>query len=621
MRLLFSLFSVLVVAANSAAGQALRIDLKGEIPGEEDMVVFDGQVLISPGESREVFTGPYTLRLFPAVEEPGQYELKIRFLGLGPDYRIYDYSFEPAVGERIIVPSLPLKNDAVINYFFTIEDDTSYMSPPVDSVANEEDWGESVSIHFRTHWLKGSLADFMWNVKMGWLENIYDQYRHSFRLSLFEKIDLYFHPERTDEVYLKPGDDYSILPLSRRIDAVFGHDSDAITPSLAAELLTYRLWGYGPRWMVVGFSHYYDDGRLVLRKFADKLEAQKIMADLSRHQWLDSDTASIFLGGFVNWLINSYSQSKFKNLYRRSSPIDFAGKFNEIYDVELPEAIGLYLDYVKNYEPEQSELAYYASIHMEQYHLERAKEYYAELASQDDDEKKENMVNLAACQFWLGEYGDAAETYEELIEISEPADRPRLLKLEGDMRMALGEFSVGIGLYKRAFNEGNYGNAGLALATILMDSGDFESARELYSRLKGEVLSSPEYSIESARLKIFYGEPGVDSLLAQVAARELSAASQTPQYSRYYLIAGKAFGLLGQFDRAGENLDIAYFLERRPYYQALALLALGRLNDMEGNRQEAVKYYRKIAGIEGGEYLISLARKYIEAPFELKNGE
>lgn len=621
MKIFYSLLTVLVVLANPVGAQALRISLLGEISGEEDGVVFDSHVLIPPGESRSVFTGPYTLKLSPESGESGQYELKVEFLGLGPEYRKYNYSLEPSVAERMIIPSMPVKNEAVINYFITVEDDTSSVSADIDSAETEGAWGISTSIHFTTHWLKGSLADFMWNVKMGRLENIYDQYRHSFKLSIFEKIDLYFHPEWTDEIYLNPGTGYSILPLSRRIDAIFGHDYDAVTPAPAAELLIYRLWGYGPRWMVIGFSHYYDDGRLALRKFADKLDAEKITDDFSRYRWLESDTSAIFLGGFVNWLLENYSQSKFKSLYRESSPLDYGRKFDDIYKIGLREAVSRYLDYVRDYQPQKGELAYYASIYMEQNNLGKAKEYYAELAGIDDDDKKENMSYLAACQFWQGEYGDAERTYDKLIEFSDPDDRPRLLKLKGDMNMAEGDFSKGIGLYKEAFNEGHYGNAGLALVTILVDSEDFKSARDLDSRLEGEVLSMAEYSIESARLKIFYDQPGIDSLLTQVAARALNAAEQAPQNSRYYLIAGTAFGLLGQYDRAQNNLDIAYFLEHRPYFQALALLELGRMNDLRGDRDEALEYYKRIAGTGGGEYLTSLARKYIERPYQLKDHE
>lgn len=626
MRLFLPLLSVLVFAANPVGSQVLRIDLRGEIPDGEDQVVFDSQLLMPAGESRDVFTGPYTLKLLPEVREPAQYQLDVDFLGLGPEYRNYSYSFQQAATEEMLIPSLPLKNEAVINYFITIADDTSSLSPAadsayVDSVADQEKWGVSASIHFRTHWRQGSLADFMWNVKMSWLENIYDQYRHSFRLSMFEKIDLYFYPEWTDEVYLRPRAGYGILPNSRRIDVVFGHDYDAVTPSLAAELLIYRLWGYGPRWMVVGFSHYYDDGQLVLRNFADKLDAEKITAEFSRHEWLNSDTASIFLGGFVSWLVDNYSQSKFKRLYRLSSPLDYAEKFKQIYNTELLEAVRRYLEYIKSYKPEKGELAYYASINMEQYDLEKARDYYAELASKDDDDKKENLSSLAACQFWLGEYNAAEETYDKLIEVSDPDDRPRLMKLKGDMNMALGNFSDGIGLYKEAFNEGEYGDAGLALVTILIDSDDFQSARELHSRLGNDVLPISEYYIESARLRIFSGEPGVDSLLAPVVARALNGALQTPHYSRYYLIAGTALGLQGQYEKATENLQIAHFLERRPYYEALALLELGRLFDMKGDRKKAVEYYRGVAGIGGGEYLASLARKYIEKPYELKKDE
>ena len=615
MRSVFALVSILLFSANVDFAGTLRVTVKGEMPGQPAITVFDGEILVPLERRREIFTGPYTLKLSPTADSAGKYHLIVELSGLGPDFKNFRYPLTLAVGEKMIIPLVPVKNDASINYTFVIEDDTSSVRKSSYPLNDADKWGLSASIHYLTHWVHGSMADFTWNVKMSYLENIYDQYRGSYKLSMFEKIDFFFHPESTDEVFIDPDLHYAILPNSRRIDLIYGHDIDAATPAPAAELLIYRFWGYGPRWMVTGLAHYYEDGKLALRKSVDKLDPAEILANLSRYDWVNSDTGSIFCGGFVNWLFEIRGFSNFKSLYRQSSPLDFQTNFQETYGTSLLSTIEQYLDYIKNYKPRGGELGYYASIYFGQYRIEKAREYYAELAALDDDDKSDNLSYLAACQYWLGDYEAAGKTYSDLVELSER--NPRFLTLKGDIEMALGDFEAATRLYKEAFGDGEYGISGLRLVTILVDRRDLDSAKAIFDELEGNVLRSLNYSIESARLKIISGEAGVDSLLEQTAARALNLTVQSSHDPMNYLTAGRAFALLGEFDRAEQNLDIAYFLERRPYFQALTLLEKGRTADLQGKREQAKSYYEQAASSSGGAYMNMLAEKYIESKYEL----
>ena len=312
MRLIVALASIFLLSTIIAFAGALQISVKGDIIGQPAITVFDGEVSVPPGSSREIFTGPYTLKISPTADSEGKYVLVVELSGLGPDFKNFRYPLKLAVGEKMIIPSVPVKNDASINYTFVIQDDTSSMRKSNYSLNDAEIWGLSASIHYLTRWVKGSLADYMWNIKMSYLENTYDQYRNSYKLSTSEKIECFIHPEPTDDVYLDPDLHYTILPNSNRIDLIYGHDIDALTPAPAAEFLIYHLWGYGPRWMVTGLAHYYEDGKLELRKFVDQLDPAETLADFDRHDWVNSDTGTVFCGGFVNWLFSTRSFSNFK---------------------------------------------------------------------------------------------------------------------------------------------------------------------------------------------------------------------------------------------------------------------------------------------------------------------
>lgn len=615
MRSILALVSILLFFADNSPAITLRVGVKGEISSQPAIKVFEGEILLPPGQSREIFTGPYTLKLSPMTDSGGKYDLVIELSGLGPDFKKFRYPMTLAVEEKMIIPSVPVKNDASINYTIVIQDDTSTLRKSNYPLSDAEIWGLSTSIHYLTRWVKGSLADYMWNIKMGYLENTYDHYRNSYKLSMFEKIDFFLHPEPTDEVYLDTDLHYAILPDLRRIDLIYGHNIDAVTPAPAAELLIYRLWGYGPRWMVTGLAHYYEDGKLEMRKFVHQLEPAEILADFSRYDWVKSDTGSIFCGGFVNWLLGNHSFSNFRNLYRQSSLLDFKTNFREIYGISLLSAIEQYLGYIKNYKPGISELGYYASIYFGQNRFEKARGYYAELVALDGDDKSDNLNYLAACQYWLGDYEAAHKTYDDLVDLS--GRKPRFLTLKGDTQLALGDFEAATRLYEEAFDEGQYGISGLKLVTILIDRGDLDSAEVIFEKLGGDVLRSLSYSIESARLKLITGTDNVDSLLEQTVARALNLTAQSSHKPLNYLTAGKAFALLGEFDRAEQNLSIAYFLERRLPLQALILLEQGRTADLQGKREEAKSFYEQAAGRGGGAYLNMLAEKYVKSKYEL----
>jgi tetratricopeptide (TPR) repeat protein len=613
MRTVFlSISYILLVLIMDGAG-ALRLELNGDIYGDTVINVFSGELLIPEGDKREIFVAPYTVSI-TAKDLPGdEYGLSMRFAGLGPDYKRFSHEFALSVGEKILIPALPVKNDITINYSAIVVDDTSRILGYGSDYSDTAQWGESASIHYLTRWISGSLADFAWNKKMGYLENIYDQYRYSYKLSMFEKIGITFHPGPSDELYIDPVKYYSILPNSGRINVVYGHSIDAASPALAAELLIYKLWGYGPRWLVTGLSHYYEDNFLILRKFAAGLDPAALRERLAENEWVDSDTGVVFCGAFANWLLTTNSLSNFKNLYRESTPFDYEEKFRVIYDFDFVHALTEFIRYAGNYVPKEGELEYYASIYLRHNDYMSAAEYYEELSGEDGERKEEYLANLAACRFWSGDYRSALDAYDELLKLY--GKNPRYMMLKADMKLALGDFDVGEELYEEAFLNDNHGNAGLRLVAYLAEKGKVDSARTVFAKLEGDVLSRFNYSLEGARLGVDGDDIPADTVLVQIANRALANVSIEADDPRGYRVAGKAFTMLADFEKAVENLEIAYFLETRPHFQALTLLELGKVSDLRGKRDEAIEYYNRAAESGGGEFIGSLCRKYLKSKY------
>jgi len=75
---------------------------------------------------------------------------------------------------------------------------------------------------------------------------------------------------------------------------------------------------------------------------------------------------------------------------------------------------------------------------------------------------------------------------------------------------------------------------------------------------------------------------------------------------------------MGSYQDAETELKIAMFVENRPYYQAMASLAMGRLYDLKGEHESAIAYYNQAVELNSGEYINALANNYIKNPFKLK---
>ena len=262
----------------------------------------------------------------------------------------------------MLVPSLPVKDNVSVTYVITLIDDTSTTDPVQYSLGDSSLWGVSESIHYRTHWVKGSLIDFKWNTVMSYLEFTYNKYRESYRLSESERINMYIHPEPTDEIYIGENHFYSIQPRSLRIDLVYGHGIKAATPAPACELLVYRQWGYGPGWMIVGLSNYYNDNMLAIRDYIKDIDKAGLLELLKDEGRAGNDIGSVITGALVFWLLQNESFAEFKKLYARSTVIDFENKFEDVYKYPFDEMLDRFLNYARDYRPVEGELDYYASM-------------------------------------------------------------------------------------------------------------------------------------------------------------------------------------------------------------------------------------------------------------------
>jgi tetratricopeptide (TPR) repeat protein len=102
--------------------------------------------------------------------------------------------------------------------------------------------------------------------------------------------------------------------------------------------------------------------------------------------------------------------------------------------------------------------------------------------------------------------------------------------------------------------------------------------------------------------------------LQAIQSLELAVQSSSPAPS-LHLWLGMAYLGVGETDRARAYLDGALFLEMRPFYLAMTHLWMGKLADLEGDRQTAVEHYAEVLALASADYHQREANSYLETPF------
>ncbi|HBY99841.1 MAG TPA: hypothetical protein DEO84_00845, partial [candidate division Zixibacteria bacterium] len=404
-RLIFPKYGILtillLIPSSLTFGQALHIQISGVLRNSITKTeIYRSNLLLPAGQSTEIFTGPYTIKLSAQKTPEAGYDISAELFGLGPDFHIATYNLKIPMADSFPIPFQPVKGADSIRYMITLLDDTLKIFIDKEPFDDTTAWGMSESIHYRTHWLKGSYADYLWNLKMGYLENVYDRYRSSFQLSSSEKIECFFHPDPRTSIFIDPRLGYTIQPRKWRVDLVFGRDTDVATPRPAAELMLYRRWGYGPRWMVTGMAGYYEDNFLKMRKLIPEFKPSKLAAKLANEYWVDTDTGRVVAGAFSRWIADKEIFSKFMELYKQSTALNFTTEFAKIYGYSFDKAAVEFLDFIKSYKPKEAELEYYASEYLARGDYQQARDYFEEAAHIPNGNPKFGN-QLILCEYWL----------------------------------------------------------------------------------------------------------------------------------------------------------------------------------------------------------------------------
>jgi len=556
------------------------------------------------GDQIAIFLPPYTAYFTVSPLGDSSFLAEISFNELLPGLKTRNKTVPLILGQWLTEDSLPGKGEWY-SYSFRVIRDTLHRFEyfPKDSLVNDE------SIHFRAWLLKDSYADYKWQARKDYLEGYFDEYRKELKITRSGKINCFVLPAANYSADMEINGGIGFNIPHGYFYLVFNENFDSALPENIQRFVIYETWGYSARSLVVGFSRYYLDDTYQAKKILKKLSPAKIRRLLLDETPSNITQADIISGAFVKYLIDKFSFGDFRLLYEKSS----AGKLpvKNIFHKDLEELINNFINYEKKTGLSEAAAFHFSEMFRSQLWFDRALEYDTYLASGTDGLRF--LKRLAAGLFYLGRYAQSESCYARLAQFKREDNEAHYLAASA--RFRTGKYEKAIAGLKEISDK--FRSAAKTLAEYYLDRNQPDSAAVILEKIAGAPDSWT--AIMKARLALAGGDTTrADTFTAAGIELSENTISNIPGEGRGYIDNGNCLMYLRQYEAARVDFETALFLENRPYYRGMALLALGRLFDLQNDHTRAISYYNRSISQNPGKYYISLAKSYIANPFRVR---
>ncbi len=489
----------------------------------------------------------------------------------------------------------------------------------------ESQFKNSPSANFDFYFLPNSLADFDWNVIKGYLEADFVQFRDALGISLTNKITYYLTPCPLNTVNWDKRFGYVIDPGRSKIMALYSHDFISSEAILSNMLVLLRQWGYAPPFLLEGLAGYFEFNTYEIKKIKNRGEIPPLNSLLTSSGYYSADpqTAEIISASFIKFLADSYGIGKVKELYNKSDDLYLQKNMESIFGQPLDSLETNWSYYVDTVSNSRDLFDFYAGRAGALFKSDLQIVYYEEMLKLDDtrrdsiDTRKKLYMNY----YQTGKYYEAEEGYRLLTQLD--SSLPVYWQVIGNLNMINGNLGLAWSAFDSVFaQDTTYVSAKMLQAEIMSMQGDTTGAIELAEKYYSFENSPPakiEFLLLLGRLYEgkgkYYDSTKASRSFSDALAWCREMIKKAPNDPAYKYRAGMAYIGLGQYREANDFLELAWFTERRAYFMGHILLELGKVNDLLGNRDEAIKFYQDCLDWPSASQHQELSRQYINKPF------
>ena len=492
---------------------------------------------------------------------------------------------------------------------------------------DNELWFVDPSAHFEVYFVPNTLGDFAWNQVRNFLESEFQYFDNLFHLKRAQRIHFFISPCKVPEISWMPNRNWAIHPTTFKSYAVYNRDTKALSGVPSNLNYLYRYLGYAPLALAEGaargweYDHYYAKKL----KWRGRLPRPSDWWPNIKYKSYPDSGLYIAAGSFVNYVIGTRGLQHFFKLYGIVNDFNADSAFAGVYGMGLRELEDEWLHYLDTVK---------VQAHIASRFVVRAKglgrneesiELLNLLLDLDTLNVGETLDQLGLLYFLEGRYEETVQTLKRLPSRYDNADRIKqmgnsALFFDGQVERARASFDEH--LKQEKLQAIMHSAICLMYGWLEKTEGNFAKADSLLdlpqAGIKGATIDQIEIKLHKAAMRRSEGQHDeADSLYLYAQRITQRMLQQRPAAGDLYLRLGETYVGMGQADTALIYLDVAEFLEYRPYYVGRVLIAIGNAYDLLGMRDFALDFYREALEVPTSYPARVEARKYMREPYRV----
>jgi tetratricopeptide (TPR) repeat protein len=484
--------------------------------------------------------------------------------------------------------------------------------------------------YFDIHFVPQTLADFYWNSISSLIDERYREFRDLNKFSLPGKYEIFLAPCRIYSVLWDDRFGTMVDPTRMTAYAVYNHQFNSADPFLMQHVSVMKNYGYAPPMLSEGLAGYLSLAIFDMKRILRENQSLTIDQILDTYPYLTTDPllADRMASTFVRFLVNQYGITQFLDVYREADDLNIRPVLERIFEKPLAQLDAEWRVYVDTVSLNLTNVSYYAEVAetMLQFPvmLRYAKAMVSEIAQTRND-SLQAYPYLVRAEYLTGDYYAATDYQRTFTQIDTVSVR-NLVALAA-YQMMNGEYTAArddLETARKVDSTNQLLLFNLGLNELFQSRRD--AARELFEK----TISATEPQNAQIEARIFLSQlllqrgsqADIDRArtlcyeVIRVLEPEINGGQATP-YA--FLWTGIASLGVGDLPTAWDYLQLAGFIEVRPFYLGMINLWLGKVSDMRGEHEVAREYYGKVLRQASADYHQKEARFLLDNPFELTN--
>lgn len=619
------LLATAISSVSAADGVKCRLALyQFDVKTQSDVLLHEDTSVFVKDLLATGFVGPFSLELEFKQIDSDLVVFEVHVVTLGPPANTFSRSFSMEYDLPARLTNIESKNGSRYALVITPLGRTEVNDACVIDYRDSKSFTSMPSAFIDFYFMPSSLGDYNWESVRSYLDFEYRRYQTFANFSLPGKILVYLCPCAAYSVIWDKRFGMAVDPTRNNAFAIVDKGLNTADPFMVTYISLLRNYGYSPAFLSEGLANFFSfaiyDAKKIIRDDPDF----SLRPLLTTYQYYTADplVADRTSASFIKFLVGKYSLSKFMDLYRAADDLNIEETMETVYALPfdtLQAEWKQWLDTVSIHPREYASAAGLAE-QLFNYRLmaQHAEGFLANATSKIDSLEALRLVRKA--YFSLGDYY-SADSIQTLITESN-TDNPMSWMTRGSYRMMNGDYERSLTDFQKA-NSMDTANQTIKfnLALNYLYSGDTARAEEI---LWGNISQAKGASAQGETRIFLAGilKNSGDSAQQETATRYLQetvamyqqALSMSRSMSTGYLWLGIALVELGEPDLAVEYLEVADFLETRPFYVGMINLWLGKTYYLLEQPEKAREHFSRVLSEASADYHQREARTYLEQP-------